>query len=623
MRNSYTYLSNLKFWLVSLVSVILHLQSFGQEFTSITWGTVASQPYPVYEAQGKVVKGKLYTFGGFDYAKMQQGNWTPTSRAYVYNPLSNTWAGIASMPAMNGTNYGGVTHAGFTTDGTDIYFAGGYTSNSTGSGQIFGTKEVWKYIVSENRYLRLPNLPRSLGSGQLEYLNGKLHHIAGFPGNPNTTDELGDHYVLDLNNLAGGWKALAPLPNPKNHPGSTVYAGKIYFIGGQHGNDHTSVPLKDVHTYDPATNSWTKVADMPVPDGTTGRAHISSSVIVVGSRILVIGGETSHNIRTNMVSAYSPATNTWQNLTPFPKSVSGGVAGNLDGNIYYTGGPPHTKATYKGIPASQSTTLAPIADAFVRNGTYAAKNYGNDTSLIVKSSTASGYTRLSYLKFSLSNVSSVSSAKLRLYGRNADNTTTISVSAYGADNDSWTETGITFNNAPAAATAALSSAGVNNIANYYELDVTSYVKTQFAGDKIVTFLIKDPLTKNSNLVFNSKEKAANKPQLVVVSSATTTAATVSRPATDINNLRESFKKPVIYPNPMRRQFNIKFPADYAGDFNFSIADQGGRIYNLGKLRIQRGSNMNIDVSRFSLRPGVYFLRITSPAKNEEMKIVVQ
>ncbi|MCU7549109.1 cadherin domain-containing protein [Chitinophagaceae bacterium LB-8] len=324
-------------------------------FTTIGWGTVASQPFPVYESQGEVVNGKLYTFSGFDNDKITQfGQYTPTNRAYVYNPVTNTWASIASMPPMNGTNRGGVTHAGFTTDANDIYFSGGYTSNLAGTGQIFGTKEVWKYIVAENRYVRLPDLPKALASGQLDYLDGKLHHVGGFPGNPNTTTALGDHYVLDLDNIAAGWKILAPVPNPRNHPGSTVYGSKIYFIGGQYGNDHTSVPQKDVHVYDPETNTWTKLADLPVPSGTTGRAHISSAVIVLGNRILVIGGETSHTVFSNMVSAYTPATNTWQNLTSFPKAIAGGVAGNLGGNIYYTGGW-NSKTTYKGTPGAVTT----------------------------------------------------------------------------------------------------------------------------------------------------------------------------------------------------------------------------------------------------------------------------
>ncbi|MDO6390983.1 malectin domain-containing carbohydrate-binding protein [Pontibacter sp. BT731] len=320
-------------------------------FTSISWSTAANQPYNVNEAQGKVVNGKLYTFGGFD---SQKSCCTPTNRAFVYDPSLNRWTPIAPMPAMNGTNFGGVTHAGFTTDGTDIYFAGGYTSNATGTGQIFGTKEVWKYIVSENRYIRLPDLPVVISAGQLEYLKGKLHHIAGT--NQARTTDLGTHYVLDLDNLSAGWKTLASLPNPRQHAGSAVVEEKIYFIGGQTGHDSQLIASKEVHQYDPASNSWTKVADLPVPSGTTGRGHISSSVIVVGKRILVLGGETVHNSgRTNMVSAYTPALNSWQNLTGLPAARFSGIAAFLNSNIYYTGGS-NSSTTYKGIPAAAGST---------------------------------------------------------------------------------------------------------------------------------------------------------------------------------------------------------------------------------------------------------------------------
>jgi hypothetical protein len=116
-------------------------QVFVASFTDIRWENAANQPFSVSEAQAEVVNQKLYSFGGFD---SQKACCTPTNRAFVFDPVLNTWTALANMPAMNGTSFGGVTHAGFTNDGTDIYFAGGYTSNSSGTGQIFGTTEAWK-----------------------------------------------------------------------------------------------------------------------------------------------------------------------------------------------------------------------------------------------------------------------------------------------------------------------------------------------------------------------------------------------------------------------------------------------------------------------------------------------
>lgn len=331
------------------------LKATAQNFTSITWETAASQKFDVSEAQGRVVKGKLYSFGGFDSRK---STFTPTKRAYVYDPMTNTWTSIADLPhSPNGTDFGGITHAGITTDGADIFIAGGYTSNPEGTGQIFGTKQVWKYLISQNIYIKLPDLPITVAAGQLEYLDGQLHYIGGT--NPERTVDLGDHFVLDLKNLAAGWKTLAPLPNPRQHAGSAVYGGKIYFIGGQHHHDADLVTQKDVHVFDPAKNSWTKLADIPVPEGANGRAHISSGVVVMGDRIIVLGGEIAHQANINMVSAFSPATNSWINLTPLPENRFSGVAGVMTGDIFYTGGS-KTKTTFKGTPQGVILSSAPI-----------------------------------------------------------------------------------------------------------------------------------------------------------------------------------------------------------------------------------------------------------------------
>lgn len=167
--------------------------------------------------------------------------------------------------------------------------------------------------------------------------------------------------------------------------------------------------------------------------------------------------------------------------------------------------------------SSATVTLAPVADAFVRNGQYATINYGNKDSLVVKGSTTSGYARSPYLKFSLSGLTgSVTSAKLRVYGNNTENTTTIATSVYRVTTDTWTESGITWNNAPAAASStALSTVGVNNVAAYYELDVTAFVQGELAGDKVVSLLLKNASNQGNYVWFNSRENPLHPPQLLV------------------------------------------------------------------------------------------------------------
>ncbi len=623
MKIIFTHSKNLfkikAFVIVAAVIFIIANTAAAQDFTTITWTTAASQKYNVSEAQGKVVNGKLYSFGGFDSRK---STFTPTKRAYVYSPVTNVWTAIADLPfTPKSDTSGGITHAGISTDGTDIYLASGYTSNTAGTGQIFGTKQVWKYNVASNTYTRMPDLPVAIASGQLEYLNGVLHYMGGT--NSARTLDLSTHYALDLNNLPAGWITLAPLPNPRNHAGSAVFNGKIYFIGGQHGQDSKLVTQKDVDAYDPATDTWTKMADLPVPAGANGRGHISSGVTVMGNRILVLGGEIVHQSSVNMVSAYTPETNTWENLTPIPANRFSGVAGNINGLIYYSGGS-KTKITYKGTPQTQSqtttATLPAAEDAYIRNGPYAAINYGTDTSLFVKTSVSAGFTKSAYLKFFLPDVTNMVSAKLRLYGRNVDNTNAIKVFVYGVDTDTWTETGITLNNAPPSSTSVLDSVSVNNVAKYYELDITNYVSTQLTGDKVVSLFLKDPYTKNANLVFNSKEHASNNPQLIIASTVTPSAISVNNFIPDITKE----EKPIVFPNPSKGRFNLQFPDHFEGLTSLDIYDISGRKYTIDKIRVPHGGlDIEVDVSKFRLKPGVYYLRIKGSERVEQFPIVIQ
>lgn len=240
-----------------------------------------------------------------------------------------------------GANFGGGTHVAVTTDGTDIYFAGGYTSNATGTGQIFGTKQVWKYNVISNVYSKLPDLPKSLAAGQLRYLNGKIHYMGGADLQRKDTNI---HLVLDLNNIAVGWANLAPLNNAVNHPGGIVYNGKIYIIGGSHYQNEASIPQRTLQVFDEQSNTWTNMADLPFAID-----HILSTVIIYGNRIIVLGGQTAYNTPGKQVFAYDPATNLWSTLNPMRAAKSAGVAAVLNGKVYYTGGN-FSAINYKGEP---------------------------------------------------------------------------------------------------------------------------------------------------------------------------------------------------------------------------------------------------------------------------------
>jgi uncharacterized delta-60 repeat protein len=163
-------------------------------------------------------------------------------------------------------------------------------------------------------------------------------------------------------------------------------------------------------------------------------------------------------------------------------------------------------------------SLSPTADAYVRDGTYADTNFGTTPDLGTKTGSV-GYTRFTYLKFDLTNVNTINSVKLDLFGRISDTqNTNIVTNLFSVADTSWSETGITFNNKPVFSSTPIGSATItDNNLRLYEFDVTNYVKAQkAAGHNVVSFALKNPNTSNSVVLFNSRQAASNQPALLIM-----------------------------------------------------------------------------------------------------------
>lgn len=172
-------------------------------------------------------------------------------------------------------------------------------------------------------------------------------------------------------------------------------------------------------------------------------------------------------------------------------------------------------------PATTGTTLAlqPLMDAYVQRGTAANSNFGMDTTLQVQGSTQVGSNRYAYLRFPLTGAQDVRSAVLRLFGRNRTGNQVVRVVVKGVSGANWAENTITFNNAPAVEPAVIGSVEVGPQARYYDVDVTAYVREQFALGRDAAFYLSDTALLRQNLAFHSRERGINTPLLQLSTSA--------------------------------------------------------------------------------------------------------
>jgi len=85
------------------------------------------------------------------------------------------------------------------------------------------------------------------------------------------------------------WRTL-PAP-PLKYSAAISLCGSVLAIGGRHDNEHSTA----IHVYQPATNNWSKVGDLPCPLSYCSCALLSSG------QILVAGGIDSNGKRSSRV----------------------------------------------------------------------------------------------------------------------------------------------------------------------------------------------------------------------------------------------------------------------------------------------------------------------------------
>jgi len=194
----------------------------------------------------------------------------------------------------------------------------------------------------------------------------------------------------------------------------------------------------------------------------------------------------------NTVSATSPQTlngTTWT----FNSWSDGGA-----GTHVITA--PAAPTTYTATYTTSAISFLPVADAEIRSN-QASKNFGTTATLTVRS----GQYR-SYLKFTVGGLSGApTSAKLRVFVSDGG---TNGGSVYLIANNTWTETGITWNNAPAISGNALSSAGNAPIGTWEEFNLGSVI----TGNGTYSFAISGG---NNDAVKYASRETGNDPLLVL------------------------------------------------------------------------------------------------------------
>jgi N-acetylneuraminic acid mutarotase len=130
--------------------------------------------------------------------------------------------------------------------------------------------------------------------------------------------------VLALGGAA--WEPHAPLPVPRMEVAAVPFRGDIAVVGGYLADGNST---DDVDIYDPASDSWSRLPDLPV-------AVNHAAAASAGRKLYVVGGYGGPGVRLR--SAYVFDGERWRSLAPMPGVRGAAGAAVVAGKLYVVGG---------------------------------------------------------------------------------------------------------------------------------------------------------------------------------------------------------------------------------------------------------------------------------------------
>jgi hypothetical protein len=307
MEKAFTHKNNLLPLLCFFSFILFSVTSPAQ------WARKADGIVPRSEVVSVDYKGKIYVFFGFRDSLLREVE----PSAEVYDPSTNTWQLLDSVPAGKAA-----THTGVAQLDDMVWHVGGRVGRNPGP----LTSEIWIYHINTNTWRQGPTLlnpatgkPLPWAAGGAAFVGRTLHVFGGFINTACENDQSTYHLTLDVDEWLANpskpakWKnVLAPMPVKRNHLATVVLAGKIYAIGGQFGHDCGGAQDQQYsHVYNTATNTWTELPQLPAP-----RSHTEGSTFAIDGKIYVVGGQAL-SPTSSLVTIFDPATNNgagaWRN----------------------------------------------------------------------------------------------------------------------------------------------------------------------------------------------------------------------------------------------------------------------------------------------------------------------
>jgi non-specific serine/threonine protein kinase len=269
-----------------------------------TWASGTRTPTRRAENAAVALDGVIYVAGGMD------GDGKTLDLFEAYDTRTDTWTTLPPLPEPR-------DHMGLVAVVGQIYLTGGgvFYQPAARSG-------LWRYDPKARHWSALPPMPANRWQHASVVLDGRIYVVGG------VTDGDNPRAVWAYDIAGGTWVTdIAPLPTEREHLTAVAANGMVIAIGGRKIHQ-----IGAVEAYDPKTNAWKALPDLPTPRG-------GSAAGLIGDVIHVAGGENLNDSTTYAQhEALDLATMAWSKGPDLPTKRHGVASAVVDGRWYVIGG---------------------------------------------------------------------------------------------------------------------------------------------------------------------------------------------------------------------------------------------------------------------------------------------
>jgi N-acetylneuraminic acid mutarotase len=213
----------------------------------------------------------------------------------------------------------------------DLYLASGYLDGDE------ATDRFWRYDPEASKWTQMPPLDLARGAAGTAVVGDKLYVAGGAPktfGASAKGSPYGSMEIFDFK--TGEWSRGPDMPVPRHHLVAAGLDGKLYVVGGRAGlldTNNDIPPTGEFDRYDPKTEKWERLPELPLPVGYPGITTAAGKVVVVGGEDQT-RWEDGGGWVTPAAWAFDPKTNRWQRLPDLNVERRGMGAASVDGRVY-------------------------------------------------------------------------------------------------------------------------------------------------------------------------------------------------------------------------------------------------------------------------------------------------